>query len=149
MIILELMLQTNGSTIRICLVHLTVWPFTTTSLKRSVRYQNNLVGDDRPPEVVTFIKQYHFFNTELWTQVISASYYAAFAWSLLDSVADTHSSPPRLRPLREVECIVTLNNDVVSNLSSIIAFMLVQERASLNTHVNRAAGNFRSLSGQD
>ena len=44
------------------------------------------------------------------------TYYAAFAWALLDSVADTSSHPPKLRPHREMRCITKVQNEAVSNL---------------------------------
>ena len=44
------------------------------------------------------------------------TYYAAFAWALLDSIADTTAQPPKLRPLREMRCITKMDNESVSYL---------------------------------
>jgi hypothetical protein len=66
----------------------------------------------------TFDKQGFFdllFETiETWAEVVNPSYFAAFAWALLDSIADTHANPPKLRPLREIRCITKLENEAVS-----------------------------------
>lgn len=43
---------------------------------------------------------------------MNPSFYAAFSWALLDSIADTALQPPRLRPLREIECITELDSEV-------------------------------------
>lgn len=53
------------------------------------------------------------FIIELWTEVVNPSHYAAFAWSLLDSVADTSVHPPKLRPFREIRCVTKLENEAV------------------------------------
>jgi hypothetical protein len=55
-----------------------------------------------------------FETIETWTEIVDPTYYAAFAWSLLDSMADTTSHPPRLRPLREIVCITKVANEAVS-----------------------------------
>lgn len=38
-------------------------------------------------------------------------YFSAFAWALLDSIADCSGTPPKLRALREVKCITKLENE--------------------------------------
>jgi len=48
---------------------------------------------------------------DTWTEVVTPDYYATFAWSLLDSVADLHASPPHLRPISEVTCCTNLMNE--------------------------------------
>jgi hypothetical protein len=40
-----------------------------------------------------------------------ALYFSAFAWALLDSIADCSGTPPKLRALREVKCITKLENE--------------------------------------
>lgn len=52
-------------------------------------------------------------NAETWTEIVDPTYYAAFAWTLLDSVADTSVHPPRLRPHREMRCITKVENEAV------------------------------------
>jgi hypothetical protein len=54
-----------------------------------------------------------FETIETWAEVMNPNCYAAFAWALLDSVAETKSNPPKLRPLREVRCITKLENEAV------------------------------------
>jgi hypothetical protein len=49
----------------------------------------------------------------MWTEVVNPNYYAAFAWALLDSIADTTAHPPKLRPLREIRCVTKLDNEMV------------------------------------
>ena len=51
---------------------------------------------------------------DLWTDIVSPNFYAAFAWSLLDSIADTEQNPPRLRPLREISCIIVMEDEMVT-----------------------------------
>ncbi|RYH17307.1 hypothetical protein EON65_28775 [archaeon] len=48
--------------------------------------------------------------------MVNPHYYAAFTWALLDSIADTTSHPPKLRPLREISCITKLDNEAVSRV---------------------------------
>eukprot|EP01032_Pedospumella_encystans_P014684 gene14684-16846_t len=48
---------------------------------------------------------------ETWTEIVDPTYYAAFAWALLDSIADTTAQPPKLRPLREMRCITKMDNE--------------------------------------
>ena len=63
---------------------------------------------------------------ETWTEVVNPSHYAAFAWTLLDSIADTSTHPPKLRPFREVRCITKLENEAVSvhlSSSQLLAFI--------------------------
>lgn len=50
-------------------------------------------------------------DIETWTEIVDPTYYAAFAWSLLDSIADVTSHPPRLKPVREVNCITKVLNE--------------------------------------
>ena len=49
------------------------------------------------------------------------TYYAAFAWVLLDSIADTTAHPPKLRPHREMRCITKLENEAVSLLCMVLS----------------------------
>eukprot|EP01040_Poterioochromonas_malhamensis_P001581 gene1581-1675_t len=53
-----------------------------------------------------------FETIEMWTEVVNPNYYAAFAWALLDSIADTTAHPPKLRPLREIRCVTKLDNEM-------------------------------------
>jgi hypothetical protein len=46
--------------------------------------------------------------------MVDPTYYAAFAWALLDAIADTSSVPPKLRPHREMRCITKVQNEAVS-----------------------------------
>ena len=55
---------------------------------------------------------------ETWTEIVDPTYYAAFAWALLDSIADTTAHPPKLRPHREMKCITKVQNESVKNYSS-------------------------------
>lgn len=55
--------------------------------------------------------------SETWTEVVDPTYYAAFAWALLDSVADTTVLPPKLRPHREMKCITKVQNELVRRVS--------------------------------
>lgn len=50
---------------------------------------------------------------EVYSDIVNPSFFAAFAWALLDSIADTSHHPPKLRPLREIECITTLESEAV------------------------------------
>ena len=43
--------------------------------------------------------------------MVDPSYYAAFSWCLLDSLADISLQPPKLRPYREMKCITKVNNE--------------------------------------
>ena len=43
-----------------------------------------------------------FLTIELYTEFIDPQYYAAFAWTILDCLADVSKNPPRFRPIREV-----------------------------------------------
>jgi hypothetical protein len=68
------------------------------------------------------INQRTFFDIlfemiETWTEIMDPTYLAAFAWSLLDSIADTTLQPPKLRPVREIKCITKLENEAVSRIS--------------------------------
>jgi len=47
---------------------------------------------------------------ETWTEFVDADYYAAFAWTLLDSIAELKAQPVKLRPLRTVRCITQIDN---------------------------------------
>ena len=49
--------------------------------------------------------------TETWCELVDPSYYAAFSWCLLDSLADTAMQPPKLRPYREMKCITMVANE--------------------------------------
>jgi hypothetical protein len=42
---------------------------------------------------------------------VDPTYYAAFAWALLDSIADTSTHPPKFRPHREMSCITKMDNE--------------------------------------
>lgn len=61
---------------------------------------------------------YSFFrtqqNSETWSEIIDPYYYAAFAWALLDSIANTTVHPPKIRPFREIKCITKIENEAVS-----------------------------------
>jgi len=50
---------------------------------------------------------------EVYSDIVNPSFYAAFAWALLDSIADTSLHPPKLRPPREIECITKLDSEAV------------------------------------
>eukprot|EP01031_Cornospumella_fuschlensis_P032515 gene32515-39311_t len=52
-----------------------------------------------------------FETIEVYAGMVNPHYYAAFTWALLDSIADTSSHPPKLRPLREISCITKLDNE--------------------------------------
>lgn len=54
------------------------------------------------------------YYLETYSEILDPHYYAAFSWSLLDSVADTSKTPPKLRPFREIRCITKLENEAVS-----------------------------------
>ena len=41
-------------------------------------------------------------------------YFAAFAWTLLNSIADIQQQPPKLRPHREIKWITKSENEAVS-----------------------------------
>jgi hypothetical protein len=45
--------------------------------------------------------------------MVDPTYYAAFAWALLDAIADTSAVPPKLRPHREMRCITKVQNEAV------------------------------------
>lgn len=62
---------------------------------------------------------------ETYSEILDPHYYAAFSWSLLDSVADTSKAPPKLRPFREIRCITKLENEAVSNLCYSIMYFIV------------------------
>jgi len=49
--------------------------------------------------------------SETWCELVDPSYYAAFSWCLLDSLADTTIQPPKLRPYREMKCITKVANE--------------------------------------
>lgn len=51
---------------------------------------------------------YLFEIIETWSDLVQKDYYAAFAWTLLDSIADVSFNPPRLRPPREMRCIMKM-----------------------------------------
>jgi hypothetical protein len=53
---------------------------------------------------------------------VDPTYYAAFAWALLDSIADTNVQPPKLRPHREMRCITRVQNEAVRRLWLYYAF---------------------------
>lgn len=63
--------------------------------------------DSKPASFLLFI------SLETWTEIVDPTYYAAFAWALLDSIADTTVQPPKLRPLREMRCITKMENESV------------------------------------
>jgi len=50
---------------------------------------------------------------DTWNHVIAPQYYAAFSWSLLNSVVDTSVQPPRLRHFDDVPHILKMENDAV------------------------------------
>ena len=52
-----------------------------------------------------------FETIDTWSEILDPSYYAAFAWSLLDSIADVSKQPPRLRSRREIKCFTKLQNE--------------------------------------
>jgi hypothetical protein len=52
-------------------------------------------------------------GAETWSEILDPHYYAAFSWALLDSIANTATQPPKLRPLREVRCITKIENEAV------------------------------------
>lgn len=56
--------------------------------------------------------------------MVDPTYYAAFAWALLDSIADTTVLPPKLRPHREMRCITRVQNEAVREalLAQIVVF---------------------------
>jgi hypothetical protein len=45
--------------------------------------------------------------------MVDASYYAAFAWALLENIVDIHMHPPRIKPLREVVHITAHSTEAV------------------------------------
>eukprot|EP00597_Dinobryon_sp_UTEXLB2267_P015754 CAMPEP_0170111234 /NCGR_PEP_ID=MMETSP0020_2-20130122/8354_1 /TAXON_ID=98059 /ORGANISM="Dinobryon sp., Strain UTEXLB2267" /LENGTH=1300 /DNA_ID=CAMNT_0010336725 /DNA_START=1048 /DNA_END=4950 /DNA_ORIENTATION=- len=47
---------------------------------------------------------------ETWSEIIDKNYLAAFSWALLDSVVDINAIPPRLKYIRDVECIMKISN---------------------------------------
>ena len=47
---------------------------------------------------------------ETWSEIIDKNYLAAFSWTLLDSVVDIIASPPRLKYIRDVECVMKITN---------------------------------------
>lgn len=47
---------------------------------------------------------------DTWSELVDLLFYAAFAWTLLDSVADVHKFPLRFRPLNEIPCITHYHN---------------------------------------
>ena len=57
-----------------------------------------------------------FFNSlydilDVWAEMLDPKYYAVFAWSLLNSIADTNVYPPKLREPNQVTCTTTLDNE--------------------------------------
>lgn len=54
-----------------------------------------------------------FETIDTWSELIDPSHYAAFAWTLLDAIADTKKQPPRLRNRRIVRCFTTIENEAV------------------------------------
>lgn len=60
------------------------------------------------------------FVAESWSEIVDKNFLAALSWALLDSVIDINASPPRLRYIRDVRCIMK-----ISNPSVISSFFLV------------------------
>ncbi len=60
-----------------------------------------------------------------------ALYFSAFAWAVLDSIADCSGTPPKLRALREVKCITKLENE-----SSIISGYVKDKKVRADMAVN-------------
>ena len=59
--------------------------------------------------------------SELYAELISKRYYAAFAWALLNAIVDLEASPPRFRKPRLMKGLLTVgdgsNMEAVSILS--------------------------------
>eukprot|EP01039_Chlorochromonas_danica_P007042 gene7042-7787_t len=52
-----------------------------------------------------------FETIETYAGTVNPSFYTAFAWALLDGIADTSLNPPKLRPLREISCITETKDE--------------------------------------
>lgn len=48
---------------------------------------------------------------DIWAELLDKQYYAVFAWSLLESIADTTVYPPKLRAANEVTCTTKIENE--------------------------------------
>ena len=48
---------------------------------------------------------------ETWAVFVDPTYYSAFAWAVLDGVAELRSQPPKLRPLRSVRCMMQASDE--------------------------------------
>ena len=67
-------------------------------------------------------------------------YFSAFAWAVLDSIADCSCTPPKLRALRKVKCITKLENE-----ASIITGYIKDKKARADMAVNNdKLGSFLS-----
>lgn len=48
---------------------------------------------------------------DTWTELLAPSYYATFAWSLLDAICDTRQYPPVFRHIKAVQCCTRIENE--------------------------------------
>lgn len=73
-------------------------------------------GEDENGSTALLMSKTAFYNSiydilDVWAELLDPKYYAIFAWSLLDSIADTTVYPPKLRAPNEVACTTKLDNE--------------------------------------
>ena len=72
-------------------------------------YNADTVTFGRLDQLAFFDLLYDLIDT--WTEIVSAEYYATFAWSLLDSLADITANPPVFRKKHLVQCCTSITNE--------------------------------------
>lgn len=65
-------------------------------------------------------------SVETWSTMVDPTFYAAFAWALLDSIIDTKKNPPKFRNLLDIKCFTKHKNSagVLGNILMAVCIML-------------------------
>ncbi len=78
-----------------------------------------------------------FQVVDMYTEYIDAMYYQSFSWAVLDAIANLEKSPPRLKPLAQVECIMKLENEAAMVTAYIDAKPEVAKLTIMNNWMER------------